>query len=84
MVKMTSIDLTIDFKTFVEALRLVIEDSSDIVFCKVVSLKLVSSFMGIQVSLSNLELLVFKTNLLLVYKWLNEPLLEHQFPLLNY
>jgi hypothetical protein len=81
---MTSIDLTIDFKTFVEALRLVIEDSSDIVFCKVVSLKLVSSFMGIQVSLSNLELLVFKTKLMLVYEWLNEPLLEHQFPLLNY
>jgi hypothetical protein len=65
---MTSIDLTIDFKTFVEALRLVIEDSSDIVFCKVVSLKLVSSFMGIQVSLSNLELLVFKTKLMLVYE----------------
>jgi len=46
MVKMTSIDLTIDFNTFVEALRLVIEDSSDIILCKIVPLKLISSFMG--------------------------------------
>jgi hypothetical protein len=46
MVKMTSIDLTIDFNTFVEALRLVIEDSSDIILCKIVSPKLISSFMG--------------------------------------
>ncbi len=43
---MTSIDLTIDFNTFVEALRLVIEDSSDIILCKIVSLKLISSFIN--------------------------------------
>jgi len=46
MVKMTSIDLTIDLNTFLEALRLVIEDSSYIILLKIVSLKLISSFMG--------------------------------------
>ncbi len=46
MVKMTSIDLTIDLNTFLEALRLVTEDSTYIILLNIVSLKLTSSFMG--------------------------------------